>query len=51
MNRTVGKKPLNLNHPNCGKVRHQPISIWDQIQVHDSVLYQQEMEEKRKLKK
>jgi hypothetical protein len=40
MNKTVGKKPLNLNHPKCGKVRHQPISIWDQIQVHDSQLYQ-----------
>jgi hypothetical protein len=51
MNKTVGKKPLSLNHPNLGKVRQQPISIWDQIQVHDSQLYQQEMEDKRLAKR
>jgi len=29
MNKTVGKKPLNLNHPNCGKMRPSHISVWD----------------------
>lgn len=45
------KQQILLSHPNCGKVRHQPISVWDQIQVHDAALYQQEMEEKRKQKR
>lgn len=52
MNKNGVKKPTSIpNHPNCGKVRHQPISVWDQLQVHDSQLYQKEMEEKRIQKK
>lgn len=37
--------------PDVSPSKQKPISVWDQIQVHDAELFYKEVEEKRRIKK
>jgi hypothetical protein len=47
---SVGPTIENASSSNALQ-KHKPISVWDQIQVHDSELFYKEVEEKRRQKK